>query len=143
MIAVTLDSSEEPDLVLHHGAPQLGGDIPKLGTMVGKIPKDGILLVLGVRGGQALCLKVGIEVAVELVPSRLGNNVDDRSLHVAILGGGAQGQDLHLFDDVRAGIGPSRAAGGSRQVGAGELIRGLVRVRAEKGGAERLIVASL
>ena len=63
------------------------------------------LQVLGVVAGGAVALPEEVHVPVELVGPLPGHDVVDGAREVAVLRGGAQGEDLDLLDGVHVGLG--------------------------------------
>ena len=72
--------------------------------------------------GEALVRVVGVDQTLELVAAGLGDAVEDDAGEAAVLGGGAEADELDLFDDVVVDERPGGAALRVRSVDPVELI---------------------
>ena len=120
---LVIQRSEEPELVPDERSRHLhGGVSPLLAVIRAAVVER----CRGVARRQRVVLEVDVGIAVQLVATLAGDDVEDRALHVAVFGGRAELQDLDLLDGV--GVGPGCRAD-LRPV---DMVGVLVGARAER-----------
>ena len=138
VVAEVLVPGEEPQPITQHWTTEIRGGVvvPIPLVPAGWLAGPGIGQVhrLTRQGRRLSVVRRVIQESVAALP---GDDVDDRSLHVAELRRCAHALNLHLLNEVDARLGSRLAAARAGEVGAVDRERVLVRAGSERGDAVR------
>jgi hypothetical protein len=136
-VAKVLVSGKEPQSFADDRATEAGREITILRALVAAVQMPRTIVLEPHRlAGQRVGLPVVGRIVLKAVPARLGDDVDDGALDIAVLDRGPHRLDLQLLDEVDAWVGPRHPIACRGDARAIEEILILIHAGAEGGNED-------
>src|SRR5215218_4764547 len=133
VVAQVLIAAKEPESIATHGTTEVRREVAVPGPFVPALRLAGRNREHNRLPGQPRRLPVVRRVVEKMIASLSGDDVENGTLNIAVLGRDSHGLDLNFLNDVDARLGTRDAGAGAGEIGAVDQKQVFVAAGPERG----------